>query len=68
MSVHYKQPMLLIEFEEHKSFSLEVCLCVSVTIVKHSQQSIGGCRREIVCQGGQVCNEEEINLRSGLTQ
>ncbi|KZT71130.1 hypothetical protein DAEQUDRAFT_688077 [Daedalea quercina L-15889] len=23
MSVHYKQPMLLIEFEEHKSFSLE---------------------------------------------
>lgn len=25
MSVHYKQPILLIEFEEHKSFSLEVC-------------------------------------------
>ncbi|TDL16378.1 hypothetical protein BD410DRAFT_623541 [Rickenella mellea] len=24
MSVHYKQPVLLIEFEEHKSFSLEV--------------------------------------------
>ncbi|KDQ65067.1 hypothetical protein JAAARDRAFT_43863 [Jaapia argillacea MUCL 33604] len=24
MSVHYKQPILLIEFEEHKSFSLEV--------------------------------------------
>ena len=24
MSVHYKQPLLLIEFEEHKSFSLEV--------------------------------------------
>jgi hypothetical protein len=23
MSVHYKQPVLLIEFEEHKSFSLE---------------------------------------------
>lgn len=31
MSVHYKQPILLIEFEEHKSFSLEVwgfnCTC-----------------------------------------
>ena len=26
MSVHYKQPVLLIEFEEHKSFSLEVCV------------------------------------------
>ncbi|KZV76813.1 hypothetical protein PENSPDRAFT_645911 [Peniophora sp. CONT] len=24
MSVHYKQPILLIEFEEHKSFSLEI--------------------------------------------
>jgi len=24
MSVHYKHPILLIEFEEHKSFSLEV--------------------------------------------
>ncbi len=24
MSAHYKQPILLIEFEEHKSFSLEV--------------------------------------------
>lgn len=24
MSAHYKQPVLLIEFEEHKSFSLEV--------------------------------------------
>ena len=24
MTVHYKQPILLIEFEEHKSFSLEV--------------------------------------------
>ena len=24
MSVHYKQPVLLIEFEEHKAFSLEV--------------------------------------------
>ncbi|TDL21605.1 hypothetical protein BD410DRAFT_815247 [Rickenella mellea] len=24
MSVHYKQPVLLIEFEEHKSFSLEI--------------------------------------------
>ena len=24
MSVHYKHPLLLIEFEEHKSFSLEV--------------------------------------------
>lgn len=24
MSVHYKQPVLLIEFEENKSFSLEV--------------------------------------------
>jgi len=24
MSVHYKQPILLIEFEEQKSFSLEV--------------------------------------------
>jgi ERCC4-type nuclease len=24
MSVHYKQPILLIEFEENKSFSLEV--------------------------------------------
>jgi len=24
MSVHYKEPILLIEFEEHKSFSLEV--------------------------------------------
>lgn len=24
MSVHYKQPVLLIEFEEQKSFSLEV--------------------------------------------
>lgn len=23
MSVHYKQPILLIEFEEHKAFSLE---------------------------------------------
>jgi hypothetical protein len=23
MSVHYKQPILLIEFEEQKSFSLE---------------------------------------------
>ena len=26
MSAHYKQPILLIEFEEHKSFSLEVHL------------------------------------------
>lgn len=25
MSVHYKQPVLLIEFEENKAFSLEVC-------------------------------------------
>ena len=24
MSAHYKQPILLIEFEEHKSFSLQV--------------------------------------------
>jgi hypothetical protein len=24
MSAHYKQPVLLIEFEEQKSFSLEV--------------------------------------------
>lgn len=24
MSVHYKQPILLIEFEENKSFSLQV--------------------------------------------
>jgi hypothetical protein len=24
MSAHYKQPILLIEFEEQKSFSLEV--------------------------------------------
>lgn len=24
MSAHYKQPILLIEFEEHKAFSLEV--------------------------------------------
>lgn len=26
MSVHYKQPVLLIEFEEHKSFSMDVSL------------------------------------------
>ena len=34
MSAHYKQPILLIEFEEHKSFALEVCLgyvCVPLT-------------------------------------
>ena len=29
MSVHYKQPVLLIEFEEHKSFSLEASIQVS---------------------------------------
>jgi ERCC4-type nuclease len=33
MSAHYKQPILLIEFEEQKSFSLEVrsnalCQCL----------------------------------------
>lgn len=26
MSVHYKNPILLIEFEEDKAFSFEVCL------------------------------------------
>jgi len=30
MSVHYKHPVLLIEFEEHKSFSLEVRVCLGV--------------------------------------
>jgi DNA excision repair protein ERCC-4 len=25
LSAHYKTPVLLIEFEEHKAFSLEVC-------------------------------------------
>ena len=29
MSVHYKQPVLLIEFEEHKSFSLSVSIQVT---------------------------------------
>lgn len=35
MSVHYKQPILLIEFEEHKSFSLEVniCICTSISLM-----------------------------------
>ena len=31
MSVHYKQPVLLIEFEEHKSFSLSVPVSIQVT-------------------------------------
>ena len=26
MSVHYKHPVLLIEFEEDKAFTLEVCI------------------------------------------
>lgn len=26
MTAHYKQPILLIEFDEKKSFNLEVCL------------------------------------------
>ena len=29
MSVHYKQPVSLIEFEEHKSFSLEASIQVT---------------------------------------
>ena len=28
MSVHYKHPVLLIEFEEDKAFSLDVCIFV----------------------------------------
>jgi hypothetical protein len=26
MSVHYKHPVLLIEFEEDKAFTLDVCI------------------------------------------
>jgi hypothetical protein len=33
MSVHYKHPVLLIEFEEDKAFSLDVCIFV---FTKHS--------------------------------
>jgi hypothetical protein len=37
MSVHYKHPLLLVEFEEHKSFSLEVSLaCVRKGISLHN--------------------------------
>lgn len=31
MSVHYKQPVLLIEFEENKAFSLEVCFIYHIS-------------------------------------
>ena len=34
MSVHYKQPILLIEFEEHKSFSLEARSRVDAPIIR----------------------------------
>lgn len=35
MSIHYAQPILLIEFEENKSFQLQ-------TIVENRQQNLGG--------------------------
>jgi len=35
MCVHYKQPILLIEFEEHKSFSLEVSLPLRNNVYTH---------------------------------
>jgi DNA excision repair protein ERCC-4 len=35
MSVHYKNPILLIEFEEHKSFSLEVSVSLFETTIIH---------------------------------
>ncbi|KAH0838837.1 hypothetical protein J3R83DRAFT_7247 [Lanmaoa asiatica] len=36
MSVHYKQPVLLIEFEENKAFSLETVSETTKTYAKHS--------------------------------
>lgn len=35
MSAHYKQPILLIEFEEHKAFSLEVRRHRNLPWLKH---------------------------------
>ena len=35
MSVHYKYPLLLVEFEEHKSFSLEVSVACARKSISH---------------------------------
>ena len=40
MSAHYKQPILLIEFEEHKSFSLQVRSFASVLCAATHQHRI----------------------------
>jgi len=52
MSVHYKHPLLLIEFEEHKSFSLEVS---GVSFGKSTGQmtSPGQCRRSKIFRKGE---------------
>ena len=40
MSAHYKQPILLIEFEEHKSFSLEVRPSFASTPLPHANTAL----------------------------
>lgn len=55
MSVHYKQPILLIEFEENKAFSLEVCLqCALNANTLHVHIDSGGDSQVIRKALGQV--------------
>ena len=53
MSVHYKHPVLLIEFEEDKAFSLDVCIFIQKIIRFQNliNQSLPDrSRYEIICQ------------------
>lgn len=52
MSVHYKHPLLLIEFEEHKSFSLEVN-GVNANKGLGFITSLGSCHRSKILRKGE---------------
>ncbi|KAI5115404.1 hypothetical protein M0805_005239 [Coniferiporia weirii] len=66
MSVHYKQPILLIEFEEHKSFSLDMRLPTYVTLAALANTIVLDCRQDEVLRKihGKISCKEKTDRTS----
>ena len=60
MSAHYKHPILLIEWEEHKSFSLEVRTSAVIRRSSKSKLAADSTRDQVICETRQIPDEKRI--------